>query len=85
MNKLFALGFILLMIGIFVIIISLLSMGMESMKVGNLTGGFAVIIIGPIPIVIGGGSEKLMDTALILGIALTVIALTLFFMFRRMI
>ena len=68
--KAFIIGMLLIFLGILFIVASSIS----NVSVSN--GGFAgVIMIGPIPIVIGGGNPSMMPTLLTFALIFTIIAL----------
>jgi len=85
MNRLFIIGFLVLILGVILIFLSVLSMGLSAISSGNVTGGFAgIIIIGPIPIIIGGGSRELVNLGIIAGIILMALSLIMIYVLRKM-
>ena len=76
---LFIIGFVIVMVGVLLLILSIISMGKER----SVEGG-GVIIIGPLPIVIGT-SERITKALIILSIALFLISLFIFLVFTGVI
>ncbi len=73
--KLLPLGFMLIFAGVIVIVASALFSGDS-----NVSGG-AIIFVGPIPIIVGAGTDPFL--AVVLAAALTVIGFIVFFWMRR--
>ena len=72
---LFAIGFAIVLVGVVIVAVAAFLSG------GNLAGVDAVILIGPVPIVVGAGADS---TWLILfGTILTVLSLAIFLVMRR--
>ena len=73
--KLFLFGFLLMFAGVVVIMVSAL-LGGDA----NVSGG-AIIFVGPIPIILGAGSDAFL--AIILAAVLTIIGFIVFFWMRK--
>ena len=73
--KLFLLGFLLTFIGVIVIVAAAFLSGDV-----NVSGG-AIIFVGPIPIILGAGTDAFL--AIVLAAVLTVIGFVVFFWMRR--
>ena len=69
----YALGIVLIIIGIVVIVAAIVLASMGNSNKGNIRGA-GVIMIGPIPIIFGT-DKKSVKTVLALALALTVVAL----------
>jgi uncharacterized protein (TIGR00304 family) len=70
---LYALGIVLVFVGILIIIIAVVLLFVSGAKKGKVKGGGA-IIIGPVPIIFGT-DKKSLKTVLLLSLALTVMLL----------
>jgi len=75
LTKLLPLGFMLIFAGVIVIVASALFSGDS-----NVSGG-AIIYVGPIPIIVGAGTDPFL--AVVLAAVLTVIGFIVFFWMRR--
>jgi len=74
-TNLFLLGFLLILAG-FIVIMAYALFGGDA----DVSGG-AVIFVGPIPIIIGAGTDVFL--AIVLGAVLTIIGFIVFFWMRR--
>lgn len=72
---LYALGLVLIFVGIILVVITLVLLSVSSAKAAKFHGGGA-IIIGPVPIIFGTDSKSL-KTVLLLSFALTVTTIAL--------
>jgi len=78
-NELLSLGFFMIIIGFFIVFVSIMILVFKSIKgagKGEVEGG-GVIVIGPIPIVFGT-SKRVTEFLLILAIILFLLALVFF-------
>jgi uncharacterized membrane protein len=73
--KLFLFGFLLMFVGVVVIVAAALLSGDA-----DVSGG-AIIFVGPIPIILGAGTDAFL--AIVLAAVLTVIGFIVFFWMRR--
>ena len=73
--KLFLFGFVLTVVGVIVIMVSAL-LGGDA----DVSGG-AIIFVGPIPIILGAGTDSFL--AIVLAAVLTIIGFIVFFWMRR--
>jgi uncharacterized membrane protein len=73
--KLLLFGFVLTFVGIIVVIASIFMSGEA-----NVSGG-AIIFVGPIPIIVGAGTDALL--ALVLAAVLTIIGFVMFLWMRK--
>ena len=73
--KMFLLGFLLMFLGVIIIMIA------AFLRSDVTASGGAVIIVGPIPIILGAGPYAIL--AVVLAIILTIISLIVFFWLRR--
>jgi uncharacterized membrane protein len=73
--KLLFFGFLLMFVGVLVILASALLSGDA-----NVSGG-AIIFVGPIPIILGAGTDAFL--AIILAAVLTIIGFVMFFWMRK--
>ena len=73
--RLLLFGFVLMFVGVIVIVASVFLGGDE-----NVSGG-AIIFVGPIPIILGAGTDAFL--AIVLAAVLTVIGFIVFFWMRR--
>ena len=87
MNKLVVAGFVVFFIGLALVLASSVSSINFSTtpSPSNVQGGYvAVIMIGPVPIVIGGGSPAVVQTGEIIGGILAILLIALYvIMWRR--
>ncbi len=72
-GTLFAVGFVLIFVGVLVVVIAVLLLSIKGAKSGKVRAGGAVII-GPIPIIFGT-DKKSLKTVLLLSLALTILLL----------
>jgi uncharacterized protein (TIGR00304 family) len=81
---LYALGIVLIFVGILLIVIAIILVSASGGKKGKVKGGGA-IIIGPVPIIFGT-DKKSLKTVLLLSLALTVmlvVAMVLYYLLLR--
>jgi len=78
--KLFMIGFIIIFIGVILLFISVLSKGLE----GEVSA-VGIVMIGPIPIIWGGGPHYLELTVIGLIVLVIILAILLMFLPRRII
>ncbi|MEB3825842.1 MAG: DUF131 domain-containing protein [Desulfurococcales archaeon] len=76
------LGFLLLFIGIVVIVVGMILVAIEGSTSGRGFEGGAVIVIGPIPIVLAS-NKRIATGLLFLAIALTLILFLMHFYYRK--
>jgi len=76
----FGLPSILLMLAFATVFIGVLLIALGSLTSGNLSGG-AIILIGPIPIILGGGPNSIVLVEI--AAVLTIAAIILFLLLRR--
>jgi len=84
LEVLYALGAVLIFVGVAIIVLSVLFLSVSSAKKGRVRGG-GVIIIGPVPIIFGT-DKKSLKTVLLLSLALTallVIAMVIYYLLLR--
>jgi len=84
LEVLYALGAVLIFVGVAIIVLSVLFLSVSSAKKGRVSGG-GVIIIGPVPIIFGT-DKKSLKTVLLLSLALTallVIAMVIYYLLLR--
>jgi uncharacterized protein (TIGR00304 family) len=81
---LYALGIVLVFVGVLIIIIAVVLLFVSGAKKGKVKGGGA-IIIGPVPIIFGT-DKKSLKTVLLLSLALTVmlvVAMVVYYLLLR--
>lgn len=81
---LYALGFVLVLVGVLIIVIAVILLSVSGAKKGEVKGGGAVII-GPVPIIFGT-DKKSLKTVLLLSLALTVllvVAMVVYYLLLR--
>jgi uncharacterized protein (TIGR00304 family) len=82
--EVYALGTVLIFVGVLIIVLAVLLLSALSVKKGKVKGGGA-IIIGPVPIIFGTEKESL-KTVLLLSLTLTVllvIAMVVYYLLLR--
>jgi len=81
---LYALGIVLVFVGVLIIVIAVILLSISGAKKGKVKGGGA-IIIGPVPIIFGT-DKKSLKTILLLSLALTVmlvVAMVVYYLLLR--
>jgi uncharacterized protein (TIGR00304 family) len=81
---LYALGIVLVFVGVLIIIVAVILLSISDAKKGKVKGGGA-IIIGPVPIIFGT-DKKSLKTILLLSLALTamlVVAMVVYYLLLR--
>jgi uncharacterized membrane protein len=73
--KLFFLGFFLMFVGVIVLIVA------AALQGGASASGTLVIFIGPVPIILGAGSNA--SLALLFAVILTIVGFVVFFWLRK--
>jgi uncharacterized protein (TIGR00304 family) len=83
-GALYALGVVLIFVGVLIIVIAVILLSISGAKKGEVKGGGA-IIIGPVPIIFGT-DKKSLKTVLLLSLALTVllvVAMVIYYLLLR--
>ena len=83
-GTLYALGVVLIFVGVLIIVIAVILLSIPGAKKGKVKGGGA-IIIGPVPIIFGT-DKKSLKTVLLLSLALTVllvVAMVMYYLLLR--
>ena len=83
-GALYALGVVLIFVGVLIIVIAVILLSIPGAKKGKVEGGGA-IIIGPVPIIFGT-DKKSLKTVLLLSLALTVllvVAMVMYYLLLR--
>lgn len=83
-GALYALGVVLIFVGVLIIVIAVILLSISGAKKGKVTGGGA-IIIGPVPVIFGT-DKKSLKTVLLLSLALTVllvVAMVIYYLLLR--
>lgn len=83
-GALYALGVVLIFVGVLIIVIAVILLSISGAKKGEVKGGGA-IIIGPVPVIFGT-DKKSLRTVLLLSLALTVllvVAMVIYYLLLR--